>query len=87
MKLCYSHPRPAILVIYLTQKLMYTDDQATVIYHTFGFLIFFLTVFGAILSDSWLGKFNTILYLSLVYMVGTVLMSIGALPALSSSAM
>lgn len=79
-----SYPsRAAILVLYLSRQLHYDDDTATVIFHIFTMLVYFLCVFGAIISDSWLGKFKTILYLSLVYVVGSVLVSLGAVPPLS----
>ncbi|XP_055593305.1 peptide transporter family 1-like [Uranotaenia lowii] len=75
-----------ILVIYLTQKLDYDDDTATVMYHSFTTLVYFMCVLGAIISDSWLGKFRTILYLSMVYVVGTSLIAIGAIPTLDVNA-
>jgi len=43
----------AILVLYLTRKLLYDDDTATVLYHTFNVLVYFFCIFGAILADSW----------------------------------
>lgn len=45
--------------------------------------VYFLCVFGAIISDSWLGKFKTILYLSLVYICGSVLLTLGAIEPLN----
>lgn len=72
----------AILVLYLTRKLGYDDDTATVVYHVYGMLVYFMCLFGAILSDSWLGKFRTILYLSIVYAIGSVVISLGAVPPL-----
>lgn len=45
--------------------------------------VYFLCIFGAIISDSWLGKFKTILYLSLVYVCGSVLVTLGAIPPLN----
>lgn len=71
------------MVLYLTRKLGYDDDVATIIYHTFTTLVYFMCVFGAILSDSWLGKFNTILYLSIVYACGSIVISLGAVPPLN----
>lgn len=38
---------------------------------------------GAIISDSFLGKFNTILYLSIVYAIGNAVLSIGAIGPLN----
>lgn len=71
-----------VLVLYLTRKLFWDDDTATIIYHLFTTLVYFFSVLGAILSDSWLGKFLTILILSIVYSCGSVLMSITAMPDL-----
>ncbi|XP_011187897.2 peptide transporter family 1 isoform X2 [Zeugodacus cucurbitae] len=72
-----------ILVLYLSRQLHYDDDTATVIFHIFTMLVYFLCVFGAIISDSWLGKFKTIFYLSLVYVAGSVLVALGAVPPLN----
>lgn len=71
-----------VLVLYLTRKLFWDDDTATIIYHLFTTLVYFFSVLGAILSDSWLGKFRTILYLSCVYSCGSILMSLTAMPTL-----
>lgn len=72
----------AILVLYLTRKLIYDDDTATIIFHMFNTVAYFMCIFGAILSDSWLGKFKTILYLSAVYAVGSIIVALGAIPTL-----
>ncbi|XP_037825911.1 peptide transporter family 1 [Lucilia sericata] len=72
-----------ILVLYLSRQLNYSDDTATVIFHIFTMFVYFLCIFGAIISDSWLGKFKTILYLSLVYVCGSVLITLGAIPPLN----
>nr|XP_036221346.1 peptide transporter family 1-like isoform X2 [Bactrocera oleae] len=44
---------------------------------------YFLCVFGAIISDSWLGRFKTILYLSFIYVAGSALVTLGAVPPLN----
>ncbi|XP_061396673.1 peptide transporter family 1 [Musca vetustissima] len=72
-----------ILVLYLSRQLDYSDDTATVIFHIFTMFVYFLCILGAIISDSWLGKFKTILYLSLVYVCGSVLVTLGAMPPLN----
>ncbi|XP_053680157.1 peptide transporter family 1-like [Anopheles nili] len=72
-----------VLALYLTQKLSYTTDTATVIYHIFTSLAYFFPMMGAILADSWLGKFKTILYLSMVYCAGSTLIALGAIPPLN----
>lgn len=35
------------------------------------------------IADSWLGKFKTILYLSIIYVVGSVILTLGAIPPLN----
>ncbi|KAL4150030.1 hypothetical protein QTP88_003878 [Uroleucon formosanum] len=64
-----------ILVLYLTSILNYTDDQSTMIYHGFIFLSYFMPLFGAILADSYWGKFKTIIRLSIVYALGNVILT------------
>ncbi|KAG7250927.1 hypothetical protein CRUP_019988 [Coryphaenoides rupestris] len=55
------------------------DDLATSIYHAFVALCYLTPILGAIVADSWLGKFKTIVYLSVVYTVGQVVMAISAI--------
>ncbi|XP_049885461.1 peptide transporter family 1 [Pectinophora gossypiella] len=69
-----------ILSLYLRDKLGYSDNGATVIYHTFTMFAYFFPLIGAMIADGWLGRFRTILYLSLVYAAGSVLISVTAMP-------
>ncbi|XP_058985772.1 peptide transporter family 1 isoform X2 [Musca domestica] len=71
-----------ILVLYLTSKLQYDDDTSTVLFHVFTMLVYLCPLVGAIVADSWLGKFKTILNLSIVYAIGGVIMALGAVPVL-----
>lgn len=64
----------------MTGKFNFDENVATVYFHTFTMLTFSTCVFGAILSDVWLGKFKTILYLSIVYCIGSWIMVVGAIP-------
>ena len=48
----------AILVIYLTQWLTYSDDTATVIFHSFVMLCYISPLFGAMLADGYIGKYR-----------------------------
>ncbi|XP_076385714.1 peptide transporter family 1 isoform X2 [Megachile rotundata] len=68
------------LTIYLRNYLNYEDSITTTIFHVFVMLAYFFPVFGAILADSWLGKFNTIFYLSIVYAIGQILLTLSAAP-------
>lgn len=71
-----------ILVLYLTDKLHYEEDEATVLFHIFTSLVYVFPLIGAVLADSWLGRFKTIWYLSLVYTFGALVIAIGAVPPL-----
>uniref|UniRef100_A0A665VUJ2 Solute carrier family 15 member 1 n=1 Tax=Echeneis naucrates TaxID=173247 RepID=A0A665VUJ2_ECHNA len=51
----------------------------TTIYHTFVALCYLTPILGAIVADSWLGKFKTIVYLSIVYALGQVIMAVSAI--------
>ena len=67
-----------ILVVFMTQYLMgsagelapMSEEDAKGWYHLFVSAVYFTPVMGAILSDVWLGKYRTILLLSLVYCGG-----------------
>lgn len=68
----------AVLSLYLYNMLEYSESTSTIIYHVFTCFVYFFPLFGAILSDSWLGKFNTIFYLSIIYALGQVILSLSA---------
>uniref|UniRef100_A0A3Q3EU23 Solute carrier family 15 member 1b n=1 Tax=Labrus bergylta TaxID=56723 RepID=A0A3Q3EU23_9LABR len=69
----------AVLVLYFKYFLKWDDDLATTIYHTFVAFCYLTPILGAIIADSWLGKFKTIVYLSIVYTLGQIVMAISAI--------
>ncbi|KAG7227623.1 hypothetical protein INR49_005438 [Caranx melampygus] len=75
----------AVLVLYFKYFLKWDDDLATSIYHTFVALCYLTPILGAIVADSWLGKFKTIIYLSIVYALGQVAMAISAIHDITDS--
>jgi proton-dependent oligopeptide transporter, POT family len=73
----------AILFVFMTKYLM---DRSGVLkpmdandanrwYHTFLFANYFFPTIGAIVSDAFWGKYKTILWLSLVYCLGSVVLA------------
>jgi len=64
-----------ILALYLRNILLYSDDDATVIYHVFVMMCYFFPILGAMLADTLLGKFRTIFYISIVYALGNVVVA------------
>ncbi|KAL4635798.1 solute carrier family 15 member 1 [Arapaima gigas] len=69
----------AVLVLYFKYFFMWDEDLSTSIYHTFVALCYLAPIVGAIVADSWLGKFKTIIYLSIVYAIGQIIMAISAI--------
>ncbi|XP_016364322.1 solute carrier family 15 member 1-like [Sinocyclocheilus rhinocerous] len=69
----------AVLVLYFKYFIGWDNDLSTTIYHTFVALCYLTPILGAIIADSWLGKFKTIVYLSVVYTIGQVIMAISAI--------
>lgn len=51
-------PSAAVLVLYFKYFLRWDDDFSTTIYHTFVALCYLSPILGAIVADSWLGKFK-----------------------------
>ncbi len=67
-----------ILIIFMTKYLMdsngsadfMSDDEAKGYYHLFTSAVYFTPLLGAIIADAFLGKYKTILMLSMVYCAG-----------------
>ncbi len=61
-----------------------TNAEATEYYHMFTGAVYFTPIFGAFVSDTFLGKYRTIILLSMVYCVGHLclgLMGLAGIPA------
>ncbi|KAM9319985.1 solute carrier family 15 member 1-like [Gastrophryne carolinensis] len=69
----------AVLILYFKYFLLWDDNLATVVYHTFVAVCYLTPILGAIIADSWLGKFKTIIYLSIVYALGQIVMSVSTI--------
>ena len=69
----------AILVLYFRYVLLYSENTATQAFHIFAMACYFTPVLGAILADSFLGKFWTILSISIVYAVGNIVLSFASI--------
>ena len=74
----------AILVIFMTKFLMnaqgeldlMSDEQAKTWFHGFVTAVYFFPIFGAIIADAFLGKYRTIMLLSVVYCLGHLTLAI-----------
>uniref|UniRef100_A0A0N4ZUJ0 Oligopeptide transporter 1 n=1 Tax=Parastrongyloides trichosuri TaxID=131310 RepID=A0A0N4ZUJ0_PARTI len=72
----------AILLIYFLSEYNFSQGTAISLYHAFVCLAYFSPLFGSIAADNYFGRFKVILWVSLIYVFGHALMSIGAIPYL-----
>lgn len=72
-----------ILPLYLTDYLKWTEDQATVIVHSFIFLAYFTPIIGSFLADGYFGKFITIFLFSIIYCIGQTTVSLTSIPGVT----
>ena len=67
-----------ILVVFMTKHLMsadgrsdlMSDEDAKYYFHLFASAVYFFPILGAIISDLFLGKYRTILFVSIIYCLG-----------------
>ena len=68
----------AILVVFMTQYLMnsageldvMSENEAQGYFHLYVSAVYFMPIFGALLADGFIGKYRTIIFLSLFYCFG-----------------
>lgn len=60
----------AILTIFMVDYLKMTESDSTIWIHSFGLAAYALPIIGAFIADIWLGKYLTIIALSLFYCLG-----------------
>ena len=76
------------LILILLYAIIVISNQPTklcswqAIYHGFVCVSYFTPIFGALLADLLLGKFKTIVYISVLYVLGHILKTIAAIPTL-----
>ena len=74
----------AILVVFMTKYLMgpngeldlMSDEQAKTWFHVFVTAVYAFPILGAILADAFLGKYRTIMALSIVYCLGHLALAV-----------
>lgn len=65
-----------VLVLYLTKELMFNKADGKSIYHAFSMTSYFTGVIGAMIADSWLGKYRTIAYTLFVYCLSEIILTL-----------
>lgn len=66
----------SILVIFMIDHLKMAQEDAKAAYHLFASAVYLLPLLGAYLSDRFIGKYRTILFLSLIYCLGHLSLSL-----------
>jgi POT family proton-dependent oligopeptide transporter len=74
----------AVLMVFMTQHLRnaagaldpMTPEQAKTAFHAFGMAAYFMPLLGSIIADAWLGKYRTIIIISLGYCLGHAALAI-----------
>ena len=66
----------AVLTLYMTNVLRMEPDSATEISHLFKSAVYFLPLLGALIADRWLGRYRTILFLSVFYCLGHLALAV-----------
>ena len=73
-----------VLIIYLTKFIKINDNTATAYYHAFTMICYFTPVVGAIISDGYIGQFRTIMYISIIYGFGELILSLTSMKPLGA---
>ncbi|VDD92261.1 unnamed protein product [Enterobius vermicularis] len=68
----------SVLTLYVMNILAFSDNNATILFHSFIVLCYSSPVFGSILADGYIGKFWTIFWISLVYASGNLLLAVAS---------
>ena len=65
----------AILIVYMTEMLLMSEDSAQEIVHLFNAAIYILPLLGAWLADRFLGRYKTIFFISILYCIGNAVLA------------
>ncbi len=64
----------ALLVLYMIDKLGYSDANSATVASFFTAACYILPIAGGYIADHWLGKFRTIIYFALPYIMGHIIL-------------
>lgn len=66
----------------MNQKLNFDANESTALFHVMELTLYFFTIVGAILADSWLGLYKTLAFMMMLFSVGAGLISVVTVDAL-----
>lgn len=66
----------SILIMFMLNHLMMTENVAVGVYHNFAAFVYLTPLLGAFVSDRFWGKYKTIMWLSIVYCLGHLVLAL-----------
>lgn len=69
--------------MFFYRKLNFDKDESTALFHVYELLAYIFPVVGAIIAESWLGNFKTILWMVFTFMVGNIIITVGTVELLN----
>ena len=63
-----------LLLLYMIQRLEYTDANSASVVSLFTAFCYVLPIVGGYVADHWLGKFRTIIYFAIPYILGHIIL-------------
>jgi solute carrier family 15 oligopeptide transporter 1 len=69
------------------QKLHFDESTSTALFHINDFLVYFCPIVGAIVAESYLGIFKTLVAGTLLFLAGTSVVAVGSIEILELPAM
>jgi len=73
---CSYYGMRAVLLLYMIEKLGFTDGRANLTMSLFMAACYILPLLGGYIADNYLGKYRTIVFFSIPYIVGQVVIGI-----------
>jgi solute carrier family 15 oligopeptide transporter 1 len=73
----------AILPLFLHNKMGFDKNTSTSIFHVYEGMTLLFTVAGAILADTWMGLYRSIIIMSSVYTIGFGIIAVGMIEPLN----
>ena len=68
----------AVLVLYFSNYLGFSDSLSVSLFSYMSSLAYFSPLLGAVVSDSYLGQYRTIILFGFVYLFGLMILTVGA---------
>ncbi|GMR53790.1 hypothetical protein PMAYCL1PPCAC_23985, partial [Pristionchus mayeri] len=72
----------AILMVYFISEHGHSNSTALLLYHLFTCIAYLTPLLGSVIADSYLGRFKVIFYVSIFYVAGHAILSVGSIHSL-----